>query len=97
MEILWEDYFLERRAFEEKALSQALESGTSRKVDSKEGHATTVAGPDLFVPPLKRSEVGAPNIQFDPACGEARIVEPVAQRPRTKLIFDVALDYQFLD
>ena len=52
--------------------------------------------PDLRISPPESSDVLTPQGELDTAFSEARVVEPVAQF-KTKLIFDVVLNDQFLD
>ena len=72
----------------------ALKFGTTREVDSKEGGAI-VEG--LLLPPPNCNEVGKLQVELDGAVGDAPIPQPVPQSVRTKLIFDVEIDYPFLD
>jgi len=72
----------------------ALKFGTTGEVDSKERWALAEG---LLVAPPKCSEAGAPQGELDGAVGENYIQQPPIQCPRTKLIFDVRIDYPFLD
>ena len=78
----------------ERHLRNALKFVQAREVDSKEGVATDEG---LIIPPPNCSEIGAPPIELDGAVGEAVILNPHSQRTRTKLLFDVFFNYQFLD
>jgi len=72
----------------------ALKFRTTREVDSKEGR---VQAEGLELAPPNCSEFGTPQVELNGAIGEALIQQPPLQRPRTKLIFDVRIDYPFLD
>jgi len=78
----------------ERKLWNALKFGTSREVNTKKGDAPAEG---LLLPPHNCIEVGVPQIELDRALGEARIQQPPLQCPRTKLIFDIRIDDQFLD
>ena len=78
----------------EHQLWNALKFGTAGEVNSKEG-AALVEGFDHAPPNC--NEVGAPQGELDGANGEAPILQPDLQCPRTKQIFDVHFDDQFLD
>jgi len=78
----------------DRELWNALKFGTSREVKSKEGQATAEG---LILPPPNCSEVGAPQVELDGAVGEALVLHPPLQCPRTKLIFDVRIDDPCLD
>ena len=78
----------------ERILRNALKFGQSGEVNSKEGVAPAEG---LVVVPPNCNEVGTPQVELDGAVGEARIHQPATQSPRTKLVFDVRIDNQFLD
>ena len=59
----------------------ALKFRTSCEVNSKEGVAIAEG---LLLPPPNCSEVGAHQVELDGAVGEALILQPLPQRPRTK-------------
>ena len=76
-------------------LRNALKFGQTGEVNSKEGEA--LAQGLLAVRPGYDSEVGAPQGELNGTMGEALIQHPPHQCLRTKLIFDVGIDDQFLD
>ena len=78
----------------ESKLRNALKFETTGEVDSQEGVA--LAGGLLVVPP-NCSEVGEPQVELDGAMGKALITKPPPQYQQTKLIFNVDIDYPFLD
>ena len=78
----------------ERSLRNALKFGTSREVNSKEGRAHA-EGVELAPPNC--SEVGEPQVELDGAIGEVHILQPLLQHFRTKSIFDIFFDDQFVD
>ncbi len=78
----------------ERTHRNALKFGQPGEVDSKKGRA--VAEGLEFAPP-NCSEVGTPQEELNGAVGEALIKQLPMQNLRTKLIFDVRIDYPFLD
>ena len=78
----------------ERKLWNALKFGTSGEVDSKEGGAQAEG---LELAPPNRSEIETPQVELDGAVGEALIAKPHLQILRTELVFDVRIDYPFLD
>jgi len=77
----------------EHHLRNALKFGTTGEVNSQEGVTPTEW---LLDSPIY-SEVGAPQRKLNRAMGEAIVLQPPPQCPRTNLIFDVRIDYPFLD
>jgi len=49
----------------------------------------------MLAPP-NLSEIGAPQEELDAAFSEAFVLQPLPQSPRTKLIFDVVFEDNFL-
>jgi len=78
----------------ERTLRNDLKFGTAGEVNSKEGR---VQAKWFELAPPNCSEVGAPQVELNGAVGEALIHHPSLQYPRTKLIFDVRIDYPFFD
>ena len=78
----------------ERIIRNALKFGTSGEVNSKEGAAHAEG---LELAPPKCIEVGAPQVELNGAMREALFQQPVLQRTRTKLIFDVRIYYPNLD
>jgi len=78
----------------ERTIRNAPKLGASGEVNSKEGKAPTELS--LFAPPNCR-EVVTPKEELNGAVGEALVPQPLPQRPRTKLIFDVRIDDDCLD
>ena len=78
----------------ERILYNALKFGTSGEVDSKEGRAEAEW---LVAVPPNCNEVETPQGEIDGVVGEALVTNSPQQRPRTKLVFDVRIDDQFLD
>jgi len=78
----------------ECSLWNTLKFGKTGEVDSQEGQAFAE---DCIVAPPNCSEVEAPQEELNGAVGEALIQQPPMQILRTKLIFDVRIDNQFLD
>ena len=76
----------------ERSIRNALKFGQSGEVDSKEGRAQAEG---LEFAPPNCSEVGIPQVELNGAIGEALIANPVPQRPRTNLIFDVRIKNDF--
>ena len=72
----------------------ALKFGTTGEVDSQEG-VSFAEGLGVLQP--NSSEVGTPQVELNSAVGEALFLQPLPQRLRTKLIFDVRIDDPFLD
>ena len=77
----------------ERTPRNALKIGTTGEVDSKEGEARREG---LNIVPPNYYEVKTPQVELNGAMG-ALIFQPPTQHPRTKLIFDVGIDYPFLD
>ena len=82
----------EMETLNERSLRNALKFGTPGEVNSKEGVAFVEGLP--AVPP-NCSEVGAPQVELNGAVGEALILQPLPQRPRTKLLFDIEINDPF--
>ena len=78
----------------ERKLRNALKFRQSGEVYSKEGVAPAEG---LLLPPPNCNEVVTPQEELNGTVGEALIQQPNMQFLRTKLIFDVRIDYQFLD
>ena len=76
----------------ERTLRNALKFGQSGEVNSQEGSAQTEG---LLLPPSNCREVGAHQGELDGAVGEALVQQPPLQCHRTKLVFDVRIDYPF--
>ena len=75
-------------------LRNALKFGTTREVNPKEGWQLA----ELLVVVLKNcSEIGAPQVELKGAMGEALILQNHPQCTRTKLLFDVRINYPFFD
>ena len=72
----------------------ALKFWTSGEVNSKEGGAQ---GEGLLDVLSNVSKVETPQVELDGAVGEALVLQPPLQHPRTKLIFDVRIDDPFSD
>ena len=72
----------------------ALKFGTSGEVNSQEGRAPAE---DCIVVPPNCSEFVTLQGELNGALGEALIPQPPQQCLRTKLIFDVRINYPFLD
>ena len=92
--MLTEYYAHETFTANERFLWNALKFGTTGEVDSKEGEAQHEG---LELAPPNCSEVGAPQGELNGAVGEALILQPLQQRPRPRLIFDIVFDDPFLD
>jgi len=75
-------------------IRNALKFGTACEVDSKEGGAKAEG---LIVAISKSSEVELPQGELNGAVGEALVLQPLQQCLRTKLIFDIRINNQFLD
>ena len=78
----------------QRTLRNALKFGQSGEVDSKEAGAQAEC---LELAPPNCSEVGASQVELNGTVGEALVLHPARQCPRTKLIFDIRIDDQFLD
>ena len=78
----------------ERKLWNALKFGTTREVNSQEGGAPAEG---LMLPTSNCSDAGEPQVELNGAVGEALFQQPVPQRLRTKLVFDVRIDNPFLD
>ena len=78
----------------ERKLWNVLKFGTAGEINSKEGPAPAEG---MIVVPPNCSEIGSYQVELDGAVGEALVLQPLPQVPRTKLIFDVRIDNPFLD
>jgi len=78
----------------ERIRRNALKFGTAGEVDTQEGRAQAEG---LELAPPNCSDAGKPQVELDGAIGEALVTKLRPQRPRTKLLFDVRIDYPFLD
>jgi len=78
----------------ERIPRNALKFGTYGEVNTKEGNEIAEG---LLIAPPDCSEVGAPQVELDGAVGEALVLQPPLQCPRTKKFFDVRIDDPFLD
>ena len=92
--MLAEYHIHEMARLSERSLRNALKFGTTVEVNSQEGRAHEEG---LMVVPTNRSEIGSPEVDLNGAVGEALVLQPPPQRLRTKLLFDVRIDDQFLD
>jgi len=81
----------------EHTLRNALKFGTTIEIKVTDGFHVVEWEAFCVEPPPYGSEVGAHQEDFDRAVGEAIIRQPLTQRPRTKLIFDIEIDDPFLD
>jgi len=92
--VLTECHTHEMATASERKLWNALKFGTSGEVNTKKGR-TIAEGWELAPPNC--SGVGSLQVELNGAVREAPIPQPVQQCLRTKLIFDVRIDYHFLD
>jgi len=92
--VFTEYHTLEILTAKERILWNALKFGTTGEVDSTERVALAEGLP--AVPP-NYSEIGTHQGELNEAIGDALVVNTLPQRLRTKLIFDVRIEDDFLD
>ena len=92
--MITEYHTCEMEAHTKRNTWNALKFGTTGEVHSQEGEAHAEG---LMLAPPDCSEVGKPPGELNGAVREALVLQPLLQCPRTKLIFDVRIDNQFLD